>query len=475
MKTVSKSTQRNFLFAGLFVVAIAGSASVARFAGWIPNSISGVKPSSSGDIPVMQASLNETTESESGIRLQNVTVFRLGAFDTPMIPRNYTATIAARRKSQLAFLAAERIVDISVDEGEVVSEGDVLARQDDVAVAAQLAAAVAILQGARSRLNELNQGPRQQTIATARALLEQRRAQQSLAEAQLSRQMALRRTNSTSEQEFDTARFSQQSAEAATQATEEQLNELLAGTRTEQIDAQEATVAGATADVERLTARLAQTQLVAPFAGRISKRFLDEGVISSPNAPVLELVETDHLEVRFGATPNIASQISRDDTIQFVCDGRAFSATVRQIQPTLNAATRTQEIILDVLPADSQRLVDGQTARVEFAVADEAAGIWVPSDALQPQVRGLWSVLVLDAEPDTSPSNATVSRRDVELLSTWGRWSRVRGTLEDDETVVLAGANRLSSGQRVQAEMIDVLPPWHATNRLHEAPTGDLR
>jgi len=376
------------------------------------------------------------------------------------MPQRYTATVVARRTSQLAFQATERVEEILCDAGDYVTKGQLLARQNKAAILAQYNAAVAQSKQTAAVLAELEKGPRAETIEAARADLIRLKAQSALAQSNLRRQEKLRKTTASTEQEYDAARFESAATKASVTSAQQKLNELKAGTRTEQIEAQRGALDVIKATIEQAKTRLDQTELFAPFSGRISKRFMDEGSLPQPGVPVLEILETDQLEVRFGVAPNIAQQCSPGEILTFTADDRSHKGTIQQIQPTLDRSTRTQQIIVRVI--DSANLVDGQTVRVEFAVQSKDPGYWIPTEALQPQVRGLWSVLVANGSPGDPTANgeAVTQRRDVEVLATWGTWSRVRGTLEESDRVIVEGGSRVSAGQVVSVMQYDATFPW---------------
>lgn len=406
----------------------------------------------------------EGSESQQNERvnviLQPVGVLRVDADSKAWIPQRYTATVTAGRRSMLSFQIAERIDEIQVDLGDSVREGQVLARLDDELLQAQLVAAAAALAQAEAILAELEAGPRQEQIAAAKAEVLRLQAQEALANATFTRESDLRVAKSTSEQDYDAARFSKQAAEASVLAAQERLNELLAGTRPEQIAAQRAAVKIAEAEVIRARVRLEQTELKSPYAGTVSSRLVDEGSISSPGVGVLEIVETDRLEVRFGVAPAVAKKLQPGQNIAFRLADDLVTATVRQLSPVVQRTTRTREVILDVNATNSS-LSDGQVVRVEFATPSSSTGYWVPNEALQPQLRGLWSVLV--AEPNDDNSH-TASRRDVELLATWGDWSQIRGTLQANEQVIVEGGSRIAVGQDVEVSIVELTPPWSESN-----------
>ncbi|HTJ45248.1 MAG TPA: biotin/lipoyl-binding protein, partial [Kofleriaceae bacterium] len=74
-----------------------------------------------------------------------------------------------RAAVELMFEQPGRIQQILVEEGDHVTRGQVLARLDDRAARARVAAAQASVDGARARLDQLKRGARPVEIAAARA------------------------------------------------------------------------------------------------------------------------------------------------------------------------------------------------------------------------------------------------------------------------------------------------------------------
>jgi multidrug efflux pump subunit AcrA (membrane-fusion protein) len=420
-----------------------------------------------------RAADSDTDQLLDSVVLQPVRVMPISRSESAMMPQRYTATVVARRTSQLAFQATERVDRILFDEGDFVSEGQLLATQDQAAIHAQYDAAVARSKQTSAVLAELEKGPRKETIEASRAELLRLKAQSELSRSNFQRQTNLRQSRASSAQEYDAAKFEAAASEAAVVAAQQKLDELEAGTRKEQIEAQKGALGVIKATIDQAKTRLDQTELFAPFSGRISKRFVDEGSLPQRGAPIFEIVESDHLEVRFGVSPEIATRLSPGDELKFTGSGRTHKGNVRQIQPKLNRSTRTRQVIVNVDDSRDSGLVDGQTVAVEFALESDIPGFWIPTEALQPQVRGLWSVLVIN---DSDSNGSVAERRDVEVLATWGSWSRVRGTLEESDQVIIEGATRISSGQKVSTSSGRPDFPWQQEDVVQlepENPTGD--
>lgn len=164
---------------------------------------------------------------------------------------------------------SEPVTELLVAEGAVVQEGQLLMRLDARRTAAQLAAAQADEQRADAQLLELRHGARQETIDSARAQLTRATTDAENAQREYQRAVALRKTNAIGQQDLE--RFDTTARVAAANANSQraQLQELLHGTRPEQLAQAEAALAGAQAQTRRWQLILERLDVHAPRAGRI--------------------------------------------------------------------------------------------------------------------------------------------------------------------------------------------------------------
>ena len=194
--------------------------------------------------------------------------------------------------------------------------------------------------------------------------------------------------------------------------------------------------------------------LIAPFAGEVNSRLVDEGTIINPGQTVLELVATGPREVRIGVPPDVTDRLRIGSEQQITVGDRTTTATLTALLPQLEATSRTVTAILQVPSSDSTL---GQTVRLVIEETQPAEGIWLPTSALVPGERGLWSVYVL-TEPesaaeltrDGAPEAYVVGRREVMVVHTDGDRSLVQGTLQAGEQAIAAGTHRIVPGERVQ-------------------------
>ena len=358
--------------------------------------------------------------------------------------RHYTGLLRELRRSQISFQRGGELIELTVDEGDVVEAGQVVGRLDDRHIRATQAQLNAQVSEARAVLDELLAGPRQESIAAKRAELRAQRSRVKVLEGQLERRKQLVQSASVSREEYETFLFDFEAAQASADVIERQLDELVAGTRKEQIRAQRARLAQLDAMLTDISHDLEDTALRAPFAGRVSRRMIDEGTVLVAGSPVLELIDDTELEAWIGMPQEsaIALQVGENVTVQV--SGQMIPAVVQSLAPDVDRTTRTRNVILR-LHSNKASVVPGQVVRLAINETIHDPGYWVPTTALSRGTRGLWSVYVVDRAED----KRVITRRDVELLDTVGEQSFVRGTLQAGDEVVASGTHRVVVGQEV--------------------------
>ena len=380
-----------------------------------------------------------TTEA----KILPVTTLTVQRVDSYARQRAYTGLLRESRRSQLSFQRGGELLELLVDEGQPVVAGQTLGRLDARHIRAQRAQVEAQVAEAKAVLDELLAGPRQETIAAKQAELRAQLSQSQVLEKQLARRKQLVRTTSVSREEFETYLHDYEAAVARQDVVQRQLDELLAGTRKEKIAAQRARLAQLDAQLTDIVHDLEDTQLVAPFAGRVAKRFVDEGTVIAAGSPVLEIIDDTQLEAWVGLPPAAANALQVGEQRELLISGEPMEATVQSLAPDVQQATRTRNVILR-LHTDEQTALPGQVVRLTIDEKVSDTGYWVPTTALTRGARGLWSLYVVE--------NDIVTRRDIELLDTVGTESFVRGTLQSGDQIVASGAHRVVVGQRVKIQ-----------------------
>lgn len=211
------------------------------------------------------------------------------------------------REVELAFVVQERVVALHVEEGDHVTQGQLLAEVDPVRFQQAIDQRAAELEVARQQLAELEHGSRPQEILRAKAELASARASERDARLTYQRLQGLVEKNLASPQDVDNAKAALDAASAGVEAARQNLALVQAGPREESIAAARAQVEGAEAALARARKDLDDTRLLAPAEGVIQSRILEAGDIAGPQKPVFTLALTDPLWVRaYVSEPDLA-------------------------------------------------------------------------------------------------------------------------------------------------------------------------
>ncbi len=291
------------------------------------------------------------------------------------------------RQVQLGFRVSGRLGAALVDEGDAIKAGDRLASLDAQPYQDQIRFAEAQLASAHATLQKLEAGPREAEIDQARAVHQERVADQQNAQLVYERSARLRPTGAVSEAALDQAKATRDMAVARTQSSLEALRLLEQGTRAEDIAAARANVQAAEASLASAQTSLRDAVLIAPADGVILSRVREPGAIVSPSDIVYVLSLSKPVWVRaYIAEPNL-SRIHTGMKVDVFSDsspGKPYSGTIGFISPVAEftpKSVETPELRTDlvyrlrvVVDPGSNGLRQGMPVTVRVPLAKDSAG-----------------------------------------------------------------------------------------------------
>jgi multidrug efflux pump subunit AcrA (membrane-fusion protein) len=353
----------------------------------------------------------------------------------------------AKQTSEIGFERGGKLIEVLVDEGDRVTIGTVIAKLDTSNLAAQRQSLIAQKAQAEARLAELKNGARSEQIAAAEARVRDLEKQLELEQLKSDRREYLYAQGAISQEQLDEVSFNSQALSERLTNAHSNLNELLNGTRYEQVAAQQAAVDQLSAQISDLDITIAKSTLKAPFSGAIALRYLDEGTVVDTGSPIIRLVQDSQPEVKIGVPLNVATQLSSQSQQTLEIGEQTYSAKVKSILPEVDPATRTRTVILQL--NSNATVSPKQIARLPITQTVATEGYWLPVTALVKSDRGLWSCYAVV----TNDSNINrVERRLVEVLETDGEKVLVRGTLKAGDAIVTDGTQRLVPSQLVSMD-----------------------
>ena len=258
------------------------------------------------------------------------------------------------RQADLAFTDSGRIAEVVAQEGDVVKEGQLLARLDESRLRPQIAQAEAQVAAQKAAVDKLHHGSRPEEIAQSRANVDAAKADADNARTQSQRLASLASTPSgrasVTERDVDAAKAAQDSADAKLAVAERALELTVAGPRAEDIAQAEAQLQASEAQLALLKQQLRDADLTAPVAGVVRSRLMEPGEITSPQRPVFSLAVVDPKWVRaYAAEPDLV-RIGPGMRASVTVDGlpgKSFDGWVGFISPVAEftpKAVQTEEL-----------------------------------------------------------------------------------------------------------------------------------
>jgi membrane fusion protein (multidrug efflux system) len=198
----------------------------------------------------------------------------------------------------------------------------------------------------------------------------------------------------------------------------------------------------AEAAVALADARLAKTEIKAPFNGIIGLRVVSVGDYVKEGADVVNLESIDPLKVDFRVPEIYLTQLQVGQTLTVALDalpGKTFEGRVFAVNPLIDAAGRSVVIRALVRNADTS-LRPGMFARVRLITRDEKQALVIPEQAIVPQGDEQYVFRIVDGK---------VARVKVDIGQRRDAKVEILKGLGPDDIVVTAGQLKLREGMAV--------------------------
>ena len=277
----------------------------------------------------------------------------------------------------------EPIVEIVVAEGQPVTAGQVLLRQDDTRAKARLAEAEAALAQQQARLDELVRGPRSEQIAAARANFEGAVEELEFRRSEFERITEVHARGLASPELLDRADAALDAAQANRKLREAELEERLAGTTVEELAQAEQAVKMMAARRDSAAVDLERHELVAPVDGVADSRLFELGERPARGQPVMVILGGEQPYARVYVPERLRARVSPGTEALIHVDGLDVPVAGRVRWVSSEAAFTPYYALTErdrgrlsylakVDVAETRaRLVDGIPVEVEFATEED--------------------------------------------------------------------------------------------------------
>jgi RND family efflux transporter MFP subunit len=332
---------------------------------------------------------------------------------------NASGYVTARRRATVSSKVTGKVIEVNVEEGMAVKEGQILARLDDATARAGLALAEAQVEAAR-------RGVRENEVRLAEAKLT------------LGRVAELRRRGLATASDLDAAQATVDSTAARIDALRQQVS-----------------VAERQLDLQRT--ELDNMVIRAPFSGVAISKDAQPGEMVSPvsagggftRTGISTIVDMRSLEIEVEVNESYINRVSPKQAVTAVLDAYPDWPIPGKVITTIPAADRQKATVLVRIGFDKldPRILPDMGVKVTFLRADEAT----PAAAGQP--TSLVPKAAVRTEGTTSVvfviRGDIVERRAVQAGGTDGDRLEVRAGLQAGDRVVLSPPADLADGARV--------------------------
>lgn len=201
-------------------------------------------------------------------------------------------------ESLVSFKVQGRIVDLPVQEGQYVRQGDLLARLDDDDYRQQVSVDEATVRTREAELRLAEAGSRVQEIQAAKQTLIDAEADLRHKRAEFRRREALLAVQGVAREDVESARTQMIRAQATYERMKQTHDQIVEGTRKEEIAVRQANLQLAREHLEMSRVQLGYTLLSAPISGVVLVRQAELGEVVSPGTPVATIADVDRLWMR---------------------------------------------------------------------------------------------------------------------------------------------------------------------------------
>jgi RND family efflux transporter MFP subunit len=329
------------------------------------------------------------------------------------LQQSFEAEFRPYQEIELYSKVSGFVQNISVDVGDRVEAGQVIANIEVPELKDDLTRAVAVQQRSEAEVKRAESDHEDTHLSYTRTMSADKE-----------------QPNLIAQQDIDRVRAKDQEAEAALSGAKDQ-------------------VAVAVAEVKKLNTMLSFCKISAPFSGVITRRSVDHGALvhgTSASSPVVRLSQNDKLRLIFPVSVSYVPMIKTGAAIEVHVPSLQtnFAGTISRFTRRIDTATRTMEVEADVENRDLT-LVPGMYATVSVTTDHRSHVLALPVEAVSRQKSS--TVFLINSKGEIEERTVTVG------LETPTELEIVAG-LNEGDMVMIGSRAQVRVGQKVTPKLL---------------------
>jgi len=331
---------------------------------------------------------------------------------------------------------------LTVDVGDAVAAGEVVARQDAELLTVAVNQSQAELQARQSEVAQANAA-----VSDAQTALESARVRLQQAQTEADRLARLANDGAVSIQDAEQAQLTVDTGQQVLKSTQEQIR-----TRQEAVNAAQGRVNAQQAVVDQTRERLSFAVVRSPLSGVVIERLVEPGDYAESGDELMQVGDLSSIKVRIEVSDRDLAQVSVGQPVAVQLDafpGETIAGSITRIAPAADPIARLIPVEITI-PNAAGRIGSGLLARVtlEGGGSDRVA---IPQRALAIAPEETPTVFVVT---NVNDREATVQARAVEIGRENNDRVEILSGLETGETFVVRSSGDLSDGQTVRLSVL---------------------
>lgn len=192
--------------------------------------------------------------------------------------------------------------------------------------------------------------------------------------------------------------------------------------------------------------QLSKGNIYAPSTGIVDKKFLSNGELAAPGAPIIQILNTNKVKITADLQESLLGKIKKGDKVEvyFPAIGKSYIKPVTQIGRSIDMANRTFEVEI-ASSSDNGILKPNLLAEVSINDYTKADALVIPLDIVKEEVSGDKFIYLI--------KNVDNKERAIKTYLTLGESAEgsivVESGINPGDMVVISGSENLSNNDPV--------------------------